>query len=172
MNNLTIKKDSWLNTKCRPMLRKKHLGMTVVELLVVVAILAILFFSVFSWFSLSTEAVDLIADTDNIVFLLTKARSDTLASRDGSVFGVHFESGKAVLFAGESYFENALGNTAVILSPRISIDDISIFGEGSDLVFNRLDGTTDQFGFVNIAVTGGSNSKRINISNNGIINVE
>jgi hypothetical protein len=78
---------------------------------------------------------------------LSRARSRTLASENGKVYGVHFQTDKAVLFVGPTYATTSSANETYIFDSRAQIYDISIAG-GANVVFRRLTGETTNTGTV------------------------
>ena len=73
-------------------------GVTILEILISVAIIAIvatMFVGVFGGWRASGALEEA---RSNIIGMLKDARSRTLASENNMTYGVHFETGKAVLF--------------------------------------------------------------------------
>ena len=154
-------------------LKIKNYGFTLVEIILVLAITFIVATIIVVSFSRFSRGIAIGNDVQNVVSFLEKARSNTVASRNGLRYGVHFESGKAVLFSGDTYIPNSPLNEAILLSPNVSLSVISFASGGNDLVFNRLTGETDQFGYVALSVVGGSSdSRQINISSTGVVNIQ
>jgi len=144
-------------------------GFTIIEVLIVLAIMAILgtFVAVsYSRFN-SMQALD---KTSALVSsVLNQARTLTLSSKDNTQYGVHLASGEITLFAGDTYSPSAGSNSVFTLNPQVSlIADIS--GGGSEVVFERLTGKTDQDGTITLSlVSGASSAKTITIFETGII---
>ncbi len=144
-------------------------GFTLVEVLVVIAIMLILFKVVSTVFSTlkNTNVLDKQADTVASVF--EEARSLTLASYNATQYGVHVESGRVVRFTGSSYVSGASSNVASTVSSAVSLSK-SLTGGGSEVVFNRLTGTTSQYGTITVSLVASTTQTRsITISSSGII---
>lgn len=149
-----------------------HRGFTLIELLVVVAILLIVASIVVSSFSRFNKITILNNSVAEVVSLLNEARSNTVASRNDERYGVHFESGRVVVFIGDVYVVGAASNEVIQLSPEINITSITLVGGGNDVVFDRLFGTTAQPGTITIAsATLPQAVKQIVVSGNGVITV-
>ncbi len=148
-------------------------GFTLIELVLVGAIILIIASLSVGAFSQFNKRISLEKDAEKVTSLIHKAESNTLAGRLGLQYGVHFESKKAVMFAGDVYVSAAATNETVVFSPLVTASSISLLGGGSDIVFKRLIGSTDQSGFVNLSIVGTpAVTRRINISANGVVNIQ
>lgn len=147
--------------------KNKNLGFTLVEILFSVSVVLIFLGITLGAYLQMKKSVEVSKDAEYVSFLLSKARSDTLASRDNSQFGMHFETSRVVSFSGNEYVEGSVENEVFNLTPGVVIDIISLSGGGDDVIYNRIDGTTDQFGFVRLVNSSSGINKRINISKNG-----
>lgn len=131
-------------------------GFTLLELLVVTAIVAILLLVVLARLNLFGRQVDLDTTAQQIISTLQAARTQTVASEDesgyGSVYGVHFEINKYVLFKGSVYDSLDPENKEYTLS-SVEIYEINLAGGVSDVVFTRIRGSTDDTGNIRIRLT-------------------
>ena len=118
-------------------------GYTLIELLIVIAVLAIiLVLSVVVFYTL-TRKTDLDTSRDNIISTLNSARNKTLASEGADQYGVYFD----ISTSPDRYI---LRNTSFEeIHDLPSTIEISI-GGGSEVVFKRLDGSTDNYGSITI----------------------
>jgi Tfp pilus assembly protein FimT len=114
-----------------------------------------------------TRALDVGAQ--NILSLLKTARSKTLASDEASVYGVHFEATRVVLFKGSVFTEPQDGNKEYSLPRTITISNINLNGGGSDVIFERLTGETGQFGTTTISASDLSKTIYVFVDKTGII---
>ncbi|MEK7208223.1 MAG: prepilin-type N-terminal cleavage/methylation domain-containing protein [Patescibacteria group bacterium] len=144
-------------------------GFTIVEVLIVLAIVAVIAaFSVSSLVNFNAEEA-LIAETEKVLSLLTRARSQTLSAKEASVYGVHFEERKAVLFRGASFSAGAAGNQAQTLNDAVKIASIVLAGGGAEVVFQKLTGAAAQSGTITLAsVRTPSDTKVITIAATGV----
>jgi hypothetical protein len=110
-----------------------------------------------------------------IISLIREARGKTLSSEDSSQYGLHFEASRMVFFKGTVFKEPgpaAPYNREIQLSPLVEISSISLAGGGSDVIFKRLTGGTNQYGSVVLRVKSDTSKTRtININSTGAIDV-
>jgi prepilin-type N-terminal cleavage/methylation domain-containing protein len=141
-------------------------GMTVIEVLVVIAVLAIIFLIVLPQFSKSRENQVLKAGVADILSSINKARGNTLSSLNSSSYGVHFQSDKIIIFKGVVFSSGDLNNETIDIKTPAVISNISFLNGGSDIYFYRLSGAPNTTGTITISTT--SNSKIITISATGV----
>lgn len=138
-------------------LPRKHLlnlsekGFTLIEMIIVVGILAILLILSFAVIQLFTGQVNLNTTSQQVLSALQLARNRTLSSTGEMQHGVHFETSKYVLFEGSTYNAMDPDNQEFNLS-TVEIYEINISG-GSDVVYDRIRGTTSNNGNVKIRLT-------------------
>jgi prepilin-type N-terminal cleavage/methylation domain-containing protein len=151
---------------------KTKTGFTLLEVVIVMALMGIVLRIVFSGLYGFRNTSILLAGTEDVVSLMMMARSDALSSKDDSVYGVHFETTQVVLFKGSTYVSGDPNNRPVVLDQRLNATDISLNGGGSDVVFNRLTGKSSQYGTVKIVVVGATTTfKIITIYSTGLVDV-
>ena len=78
-------------------------GFTALEILIVIAILAILLATILPSFTNFRRSSLLNTDTMNLVTLINRARLLSVSSKDDERYGIHLETTKAVLFKGGVY---------------------------------------------------------------------
>jgi len=125
-------------------------GFTLIELLIVTAILMVLLIIVLARLGTFGGQVDLNTASQRILSTLQRARNQTLASENETVYGVHFEAAKYVLFQGATYDPLDTNNIDYGLDTTeiygVSLAD----GTGNDVVFDRVRGTTSNNGSVSV----------------------
>lgn len=122
-----------------------------------------------SGFSGQRDLTSLNLAVDDAMGFLQKARARTLSSEDDSRYGVHFETNKFVLFAGDTYNASDPTNKARDLSSPVEINAIALQGGVVDIVFKRLTGETNEQGTVTIRLsTNPSVSRVIKIESTGL----
>ncbi len=126
-------------------------GFTLIEILIVVSLFVVMSAIVAISLSRYTQTQALAGVAVAIVSSLEDARSRTLSSRGGSQYGVHLEDGSLTLFKGETYAAGNADNEVTPLDPRAHIT-LSINGGGSDVVFERLSGETNDYGTITVAL--------------------
>lgn len=148
-------------------------GFTIIEVAIVIVILAVLTAMAITSFSGFRQNQLLNSDVNKAVSVINEARSKTLSSQDFSQYGAHFEASKIVLFKGTTYAASSPNNASSTLSSFIEISGTSLNGGGSDVVFQKLTGKTDNYGTVTFRVkANASKTKTINIKSTGITDVQ
>ncbi len=150
----------------------KNCGFSLVEVLVVLAIISIIaVFVIISLGQFSKEKV-LEGEADKIIRVLRLAQSKTLASEGKNSFGVHFDSDKFIFFKGEAFIEGAPDNEINLLPADLEITEVN-FNEGNQsVVFARLTGMTANQGSAKIRMIGdNSKNKVIFVDSSGTVNL-
>lgn len=143
-------------------------GFTLIEIILVLAIGALLTSFVALSFSKVNEHEVLNTNSDLIVSILNEARSMTLSSVGDTGYGVHFDTEQVVLFRGATYSAVSGTNVPTALNSRVALRNIS-FGGGSNVVFNRLTGATAQSGTLEIYLKSATTTyKTITVSGTGV----
>lgn len=142
-------------------------GFTLIEILIVVAIIAVVTLVALASLSTLQRQVDITSSSQNIISVLHLARSKTLASEGANSYGVHFETSQYVLFTGTSYSSSDTNNKVYSLS-GVQISQINLAGGGSEVVFDRIQGTTSENGnIVLVSTTNASQTAQIDINSSG-----
>jgi prepilin-type N-terminal cleavage/methylation domain-containing protein len=148
-------------------------GFSLIEIIIVMALVLILVAASFSAYPLFTKKTDLTSSVERIVDTLRLAHSNTLASEGGISYGVHFENDKFAVFKGTSYSVSDPNNILFDLDSDLEIYDIDLNGGGQDIIFNRLTGYTAQNGDINIRVIeDASSSFSVSINSSGSVNIK
>jgi len=145
-------------------------GFTLIETLIVlavIAVMAVLSVPYYQSFQIRTQLDD---KAEEVVQTLRKAQSKAMAIEDDQVFGVHFESNKFVLFKNTPYNPNDPDNEITDL-PSTLLISFNLNGGGSEIVFDKLKGTTANYGIVTISSVN-NESRAISISKIGKIEEE
>ncbi len=121
-------------------------GFTLIETLLVIAILAILALMIVPSFSKvgGSEALD--TTMVSTISILNEARSSAVSSKDASSYGVRILNDRLISFKG-SY---GTDNKEVTISSLVAISTST--GIGTDIVFNNVSGNTNASGTVTITV--------------------
>jgi Tfp pilus assembly protein FimT len=144
-------------------------GITGLEMLVVVAVLAIIFAIVTPQFAKIREGAVVKAAIEDVLSSINKAKNQTISSVDSSEYGVHFESDRVIIFKGTVFSSGASTNETVNITSPASISNITITGGGADIYFNRLSGAPNTSGSIIVSST--NFSKTITISATGVASV-
>ncbi len=147
--------------------------MTLVEIILVVAIVGMIAALGSVSFSTVTARQALDKNTDAVVAVLDQARSYTTSAKAATVYGVRLLSTGPVLFTGTTYNSSDTSNAPFVLDPRLSISNISLNGAGQDVIFNKLTGTTTQYGSFRVTLTNTPTSYRtVTIYQTGIVEAQ
>ena len=151
-------------------LKTNNKGVTLLEVLFSIAILASLSLIGIWYFSQANAEQALEKDRQGVVAILREARSLALSSKEALTYGVHIEEFQTVLFKGSTYNAGEVENRVQTLNSKVHIDNISITGGGSDIVFSRLTGETLNDGTIRLSLINNSlSSTTITIENTGVI---
>lgn len=150
----------------------KNQGMTLIEVLISIAILAIIFALALPALSDFKQTQGLRNTAEDIVALLNEARSSTLASESGNFFNVQFEADRATIFAGsvldgsdpytkELFFDNSI---------TLPVENINIANSTDTVSFDKVSGDTANNGTLVLElVSDPSKTKIITILKTGVI---
>lgn len=152
-------------------------GFTLTELLIVLAILVIVLVFSVAVFSNLTKGTDLDTSRNNIISTLNKTRNAALASEGAAQYGVYFDSStepdRYVFFKGSSYALRDISFDKIYnLPPSVGIPSLSFNGGNNEIVFKRLDGSTNNFGSLTIQSLSTSETRNIYIYSSGEIGMQ
>lgn len=156
-----------------PTIKGKHpfqKGFTLIELLIVVGIIGILLIITLSRIGNFGSQTDLDTTAQRVVSTLERARNQTLASEDATVYGVHFETTKYVLFKGATYDPLDTNNKEYDISST-TISNITLASSippppaGADVVFDRVRGTTSNSGSVTLQLVADTSKTKVIVIN-------
>ena len=123
--------------------RGRRGGFTLIEIVIVLAILSTIIFTSFSAFR-NAKVLD--TATEDVLTLISTARGETLSAKANTQYGVHITSGSMTLYAGATYSAGDSANQVVDLDSALEIVSIALSGGGSDILFDRLTGKTSNSG--------------------------
>ncbi len=174
----------------------KQTGFTLIEVLIAIAIIFIISaMSISGWRSVS-EGINLKDAISLVETQIKLARTNSLSALSDANYGIRFETGSITLFKGNSYTAGDPNNTVYNLASGVEIYDIALSGGGgggtcnnngikdggeigidcggggclacsSDLVFNRLVGTSNSGTFGIRLIGNPSVAKQIYVNNQG-----
>lgn len=147
-------------------------GITLLEVLVVISIIGIILAIALPQFSKIRNTQILKGAGEEIVAMLSKARSQTLSSLNSSEYGVHFEVNRIILYKGTSYESTDAENSTIDITSPVTISNISLSNGATDVYFNRLNGMPSQTGYIVISISSDESlTKTISISATGSISI-
>lgn len=145
-------------------------GFTLTELLMVVSIIAVLATIIILSFSNFRNSSALQTTSEDVVSILNKARSNTIASKDGYQYGVHFSTNDVTLFRGASFVFGDTNNEVRTLDTAVEVASTAFNGGGSDVVFQKLTGKTSNYGTATLHVMSDSSKTAvISIGETGVV---
>lgn len=147
-------------------------GFTLIETVVSLAILGLIFALALGPFITYYRHVVFQGQREQILAILDEARKSTLSSYNSSQYGVHFATSTVTLFQGAFYISGSSGNSVYTLNTSVQIKNISFTGGGSNVLFKRISGETDQNGSFIIDMPVASTSKSVTIYNSGLVEVQ
>lgn len=142
-------------------------GFTLVELVISVAFLLLLVAAATPAYREFTAKYQLDANARDLEQLLRTAQNLSMATRDDDTYGVHLTGGSFTLFKGASYAARdsaTFGEISYALPGSISLSETVV---GDDVVFGKVDGTTDDVGTVTL--TGRSGTRTITVNEAGLV---
>ncbi|HBB44384.1 MAG: pilus biogenesis protein [Parcubacteria group bacterium GW2011_GWA1_44_13] len=171
--NLLIQKRKPAVNGQMSMVKCFHRGFTALEILIVIAILAILLATILPSFTNFRRSSLLNTDTMNLVTLINRARLLSVSSKDDEQYGIHLETTKAVLFKGDTYDTASSTNEVHVFSTGLTLSGIAISGGGSEILFEKVTGaTTDgKKATTTLLVTGTTSSTTVLILQTGIATI-
>jgi len=143
------------------MMYSKNKGLGLLETLFAIGIITLLLAFGFGPFDAIKERQMLNKAVEEIESLLQEAKTNTIASTGGVRYGVHFETSSVTLFSGSVYSPSASDNKTLIINNSVYISNISLSGGGSEIVFNRITGDTDNNGTIRVSVTENPSRSRL-----------
>lgn len=147
-------------------------GFTLIETLVAIAVLALLAAIMAGGLSSFQKSGELSRAADMVAGTLRDARGRTLASKNNSEHGAHFDSDKAVLFAGGAYIAGTPSNEETILPSRVEISIVALGGGGDDVVFERLSGEAMATGTITLRIKQElAKTKEVRIYQSGVVEI-
>lgn len=154
------------------MKKKKNKGISVIEILIAVSIIAIISAIVVPSLSKFHNQQVIKNTAEDVISLLNEARNSTISSKDSNTYGVQFQSDRVILFSGSS-FSDSPSNKQINFDSSVTIPaigGISLNGGGSNVVFDRITGDTANYGTIIIKlISDNTQQKIININKIGII---
>lgn len=129
-------------------------GFTFIELLVVVAIFALLTLTVAVGFHYFQSGTILNSEMGKIMSAIRLAQNKAVASEANQDYGIYFDitGRKYILFNGDSYATTSATNIAYSLQSQIQFTSVNLNSEGQAVVFNHVNGTTNQYGLISLAL--------------------
>ncbi|MFH1508605.1 MAG: prepilin-type N-terminal cleavage/methylation domain-containing protein [bacterium] len=154
---------------------KKHFGFTLAEILVVIAIMAIIAAAAYPVISNYRKSVEVESAAEEIQNVLRQAQSESMTVKNEIEHGVYFDevNAKFILFAGTSYDPVATDNYEYNLSANVEYLSINFEGlDSQTVVFSKLSGSTSNDGNVIIrSVRDASYEATVSVNDKGRVSL-
>jgi prepilin-type N-terminal cleavage/methylation domain-containing protein len=140
-------------------------GVTFIELMVVIGVLAIIFAMAVPSFIFFQKGSSLDNDAEEILNLLRLAQSKTLASEDSGQYGVYFQPpGQFILFKGADYSSRDTSYDKTYSTSAA----VEIYDGSTEFVFDKITGFVDDPGYVSLRlISEPSDTKTIYVEGSG-----
>lgn len=148
-------------------MRKK--AFTLLEILLVLALLGVLFGMSALYFQVSQVRANLSGQVDIFVSYARLAQSDSASGKNEEAQGLHLDTDSYVLFSGLTYNPADTSNTLLELPPTVEIQNIQLNGAGSDIIFSPPYGETVTYGTFDFVSPSTGKTVTITLSANGTI---
>ena len=146
-------------------------GFTLVEVLVVIAVMLILLsgvaVSASGYFSsgMVRQQVLIVAD------MLEQARARSMNGAQDDVWGAHLGVINVTLYKGSVYDGSSSGHQVYAFQKGVVISNVSLNGGGDDVVFTRVNGSTDDYGSFSVGSADGVSRYQISVNREGLVEV-
>lgn len=149
---------------------KTKSGFTMVEIILVVTIMLSLFGLAASYYNNSQIRADINIQSSNIAYYLRLASSSASSGLNNENHGVHFDPTGYTIFEGDVYIENNASNFEIELPETMIIEPINLNGGGSDVIFYKSNGETENYGTISVTAPNINKTVTIQINQSGAIN--
>lgn len=144
-------------------------GISLIEILLVLFLISLLTAIGVGMYSSSQVNADFRVQRDSVVSYLRLAQSKARSGFNDTDHGVYFGVSSYTLFEGSVYDELSDSNFVVELPGTMVIENISLNGGGSSVVFEGPNGETSDYGTLEINAADFNKSATIRIEQEGVI---
>ena len=134
-------------------------GFSLLEIIIVIAIIGVLSAIAVINFSAAKKAKILETIADGIAFTLEKAKADAVSGKYGQSHGVKFNTGDYISFVGGWYGAGNASNTVYTIDTAFTITN-TIADPDDKIVFLRLTGAANSTATVTVSQISDSTKKR------------
>ena len=138
-----------------------HRGITLIEILIVIAVLLILATVILGAFSGFRAQKTLDATTETVIAGFSRARLNTMSSKNDGRYGIHIEPTRLTYFLAPTFATGTATNVIFPLPKAVEFGGIWIKGGGNDIFFDRYTGATSQYGCLELRAKGKSFAKTL-----------
>ena len=134
-------------------LQKEPKAFTLVEVVLVIILIGVSVGFSILYHQSSQVRADINSQVAQFTSYVRLAHSDALSGLEDQSHGIHLETSSYTIFIGSSYDPMDEFNFVIELSPTITIENISLNGGGSDIIFTTTAGETAQYGTLDFVST-------------------
>lgn len=145
-------------------------GFTFLEIMVVIVLMTIALGFGLLYSQTAQVRTNLSGEVARFVSYVRLAQSDAAAGKNNTAHGIHLSTNAYTVFEGTTYDQNASTNYTVTLPGTITIQNITVNGGGSDLVFTQPYGATTTFGTLDFTAAQINTTKTITVTQPGTVN--
>ncbi len=146
----------------------REAGFTLAEIVVVVAIIAIMATVTMVGFQNFNRSAVLKTATQEVSVALTSARTSTLSSEADTVYGVHMSTTSVTKFVGSTYAAGASTNETYTFEGGVTATS-SLIATNTDVVFARLTGEPSAVGTIYIVNSALDSTTTVTIHASGLV---
>jgi len=145
-------------------------GFTLFEILITVVIMTIGIGLATAWTIRTLERSELLSSTESVVSILRQQQVAARINRNNSRHGLALSSDSYTMFEGDALGSAAPESIQTFgMSPGLTLQNISLGGSGSEVVFERHDGSTANSGTFELVHPSSGESYTILVSELGLI---
>lgn len=123
---------------------------TLLELILVITLLAIMIGLAALYYQTAQVRADANTQAAILVSYFRLAQSNAMAGNENESYGIHLGTDSYVFFEGSTYVQDADSNIELELPPTLTLQNIVLNGDGSDVIFTPPQGETDDYGSLEI----------------------
>ncbi|NIA02437.1 MAG: prepilin-type N-terminal cleavage/methylation domain-containing protein [Nitrospirae bacterium] len=132
---------------------KNKKGFTAIEIILVIVILGIGLGLSILYLQTSQFRADINSQVAQFSSHVRLAQSNALSGQSDVSHGIHLEETSYTIFQGDAYSPSDPLNFEIEMTGPTTIQNISLNGGGSDIIFTNILGETDDYGTINFVST-------------------
>jgi len=168
--NTRSKKNSFFFSLFSNIQHSSPRGFTLLEIIIAIAIMALILATVIPSLMTFRRSSILNTETQELITLANRARLLAVSSKNDQQFGVHFESGKAVLFVGATYTAGVPTNEEHIFDQSVTASTV-LSGGGSEVLFAKVTGEASRVATTTLLINGTTSSTTVLILKTGVVTI-
>ncbi len=126
----------------------KKRGFTLIELMVVIALSAVILTLTIATFASFSDFQSVDKDAETVASYLLKAKNETTNAKSSKQYGVKFASSSITFFEGTAYSASAPSNVVYTVSKKTEMSSASLTGGATAVYFQRVSGKPSATGTI------------------------